>query len=459
MKLCKPALKILNAAFCLLVIFSLVACAAPAPKFNYESGPALVLSLKNAAAYPEVNLAVFSDPHVYDTSLGTTGKAFEDYLAKDRKLLRESSQIFDSAIASISNLKAGIVLVPGDLSKDGELASHQLAAKYLGQLKAAGKTIYVVPGNHDINNGWAFRYVGDSVQHVANITPEQFRQIYADYGFNSAIKSDSDSLSYLAEPVPGLWLLCLDSCEYKDNVPDKEPIVGGKFSHATLQWIESTLAQAARENKAVIVMMHHGTVEHFNGQKKNYGEYIVDDYQAISKMFAEYNVRLVFTGHFHAQDVTEAKWDDGKFLFDVETGSTVTYPCPYRVVNIGADQQAAIRSERVTAIPSHPTDFQEYAKAYLEEGIAGIAVNTLMGYKIGRSEAETLSGDIAKAFEAHYGGDESLPPGQQVIRESGLSPLAWLVIQFRKDLIYGLWKDLPPPDNNVTLNLKDGSWK
>jgi len=52
-----------------------------------------------------------------------------------------------------------------------------------------------------------------------------------------------------------------------------------------------------------------------------------------------------------------------------------------------------------------------------------------------------------------------LAPGQVMVTETGLSPLAWLVIQYRKDLIVGLWKDLPPPDNNVTLNLKDGSWK
>ena len=28
----------------------------------------------------------------------------------------------------------------------------------------------------------------------------------------------------------------------------------------------------------------------------------------------------------------------------------------------------------------------------------------------------------------------------------------------RKDLVYGLWKDIPPPDNDVTLDLKTGAW-
>ena len=52
-----------------------------------------------------------------------------------------------------------------------------------------------------------------------------------------------------------------------------------------------------------------------------------------------------------------------------------------------------------------------------------------------------------------------LAPGQQPVIETGLSPLAWAVIQYRKDLIVGLWNDLEPADNNITINLKDSSWK
>jgi len=205
--------------------------------------------------------------------------------------------------------------------------------------------------------------------------------------------------------------------------------------------------------------MHHGIMEHYLGQQKNYGEYIMDDYEEVAKLFANYNARMVFTGHYHAQDITEKKYDNGKFVFDIETGALVTYPCPFRVVTISKDQMATIREELVTSIKSHPTDFPAYAKQYLMDGIAGIATNTLQGYKIERPEAEKIAKEIAVGFGAHYGGDEQLAPGQVMVTENGLSPLAWLVIQYRKDLITGLWKDLPPPDNNVTLNLKDGSWK
>ncbi len=91
----------------------------------------------------------------------------------------------------------------GDLTKDGEKSSHDVVAGYLAQLKAAGKKVYVIPGNHDIKNGLSYSYVGDGVQRVPNITAEQFTQIYADYGYKDALQRDTDSISYVAEPSPG----------------------------------------------------------------------------------------------------------------------------------------------------------------------------------------------------------------------------------------------------------------
>jgi len=459
MRTARALSRIIQFSVCVTIIVTLLACASPKQAFEYESNASLRQQLAQAPAYPEISFVVFSDPHIYDSSLGTTGAAFEAYLNKDRKLLRESPEILESAISSIKNLNSDIVLVAGDLTKDGEKVSHDLSASYLAQLKAAGKKVFVVPGNHDILNGHSYKYSGDIIERVPNITADQFAQIYADFGFKDALHRDPNSLSYVAEPQPGLWLLALDSCRYRENVEDKESVTDGKFSGETLAWIEKMLCQAAKENKAVIVMMHHGIMEHYAGQEKNYGEYIVDNYEEVAKLLANYNARLVFTGHYHAQDITEKKYDNGKFIFDIETGSLVTYPCPFRVVTIDKDQVATIKRESVTSIASHPDKFPEYAKQYLQDGIATIATGVLMGYKIDRPEAEKIAQEIAYGFGAHYGGDEQLAPGQTMVTETGLSPLAWAVIQYRKDLILGLWKDLPPPDNNLTINLKDGSWK
>jgi len=457
----KLELKKFQIAICALMVIGLVSCSSGQEyEFKYASDAALQDSLKAAPAYPETSFIVFSDPHTYDTSLGTEGKAFESYLADDRKLLRENTEILEAAIAAIKSETANFVLVSGDMTKDGERSSHELVVSYLEQLEASGKKVYVVPGNHDINNGYSFKYAGDTVEHVPNITPAEFAGMYGDFGYKEAIFCDTASLSYVAEPQSGLWLLALDSCCYTENIENEKPITDGKFSTATMQWIEEMLEKASVEKKAVMVMVHHGVVEHYVGQEKNFGEYLLDDFPVVSKLLATYNARLAFTGHYHAQDITLARWTEpDKFIFDIETGSMVTYPSPYRIVSIDASQKAEIRTEHVESIRSHPDDFQEYARAYVQSGIEGIATHTIMGYKVNQAEAEKLAGQVAQAFVAHYSGDESLPAGQEALQSSGLSIPGLVVVLFRKNLVIGLWNDLPPPDNNVTIDLKTGSWQ
>ena len=70
--------------------------------------------------YPQMKFIVFTDPHYFDGSLGTHGQAFQDYLDKDRKLLRESRELLEEVIGFILKSDADFVLIPGDLTKDGE---------------------------------------------------------------------------------------------------------------------------------------------------------------------------------------------------------------------------------------------------------------------------------------------------------------------------------------------------
>ena len=125
-----------------------------------------------APAFPDVRFAVFSDVHLYDVSLGTEGKAFQSYIAGDRKLLVESEEILRAAIQTVKGLHVSFLLVSGDLTKDGERKDHELCVKYLDTLKDSGIAVYVVPGNHDILNPRALSYSDSGARRVPNVTPE-----------------------------------------------------------------------------------------------------------------------------------------------------------------------------------------------------------------------------------------------------------------------------------------------
>lgn len=401
--------------------------------------------------FPETHFMVFSDPHYYDPSLGTEGEAFQSYLDKDRKLLKQSRELMLEAIDLIAGSDASFVLIPGDLTKDGARVSHLEFARLINEIKSAGKKVYVVPGNHDISNGESHSYKGAETITVENVGPELFKSVYDDFGYREALFQDPSSLSYVVEPVGGLWVLGLDACLYKQNQPGGHPVTDGAFSPETLQWIEGVASDANKKGKKMIAFMHHGVVEHYKGQEKFYGEYLVNDYKTVSEKFANLGINVVFTGHYHAQDITMRQLKNGNFIYDIQTGSLVTYPSPIREVRIN-NNRMQVSSHFIEKTETHPNGFTDFSKEYVHSGISGIAEKTLVSYKLQPEDAAKLSGQVADAFLAHYKGDEIVP--EQYLDLSGVGLWGRMIILFKRKLIVGLYNDLPPKDNDVTFSLE-----
>lgn len=408
--------------------------------------------------YPDTDFLVVSDLHFYDTSLGTEGEAFQAYLDRDRKLLTLSGEILETAVARMAAEKADFVLVSGDLTKDGETICHQGAAERLRPLLAAGKKVIVVPGNHDIANTESLGYAPAGTRSVPNITPEDFKEIYRDFGYADALFQDPGSLSYVTEPRPGLWILALDANRYRENKVGHEPVVGGALSKETLAWIEARLAQARTEGKAVITLLHHGIMEHYPANDRFYGRYLVEDHDTLRSLLASYGVRLTFTGHFHSQDITlaDVPTTDGKAhrIFDIETGSLVTAPCPYRQVKISGGK-ARITSQFITAIPSMGDAFEAHARDNVFTGTVKLADAELNKYWVSETEQKKIDYQIAAAYVTHLKGDEVRPA--TAIDSQDFGPWLNIVAWVQKDLLEGWYTDLPPADNHLTIDLATGA--
>lgn len=411
----------------------LAGCATYNFQYTADPGPAAVLP-----PWPAARFVVLSDTHLFPAELGVSGPAFTRYLENDRKLLAESEVLLEGAVGQILAEQPDFVLVSGDLTKDGELLAHQRFAAALDRLAAAGIPSYVVPGNHDLNNPHAVRFDGESKTRVPTVTPAEFAALYAAHGYGRALRRDPGSLSYLAEPVPGLWLIALDSALYDDNERLGEPVTAGALSPSRAGWLEQVLLEGRRQGKAMLAMLHHGVVEHYKGQAKYFPEYVLQDGREIADLLAYHGVQLVFTGHYHAHDVTRYEGRRGGRLYDLETGSLVTWPVPFRLVTLSPDG-AAYSTRLVEAAP-------DYARQVASDGVALIATRVMIDLGVPADEAQALSGSIAEAFLAHYAGDERWEGPEAPIRTEGLSFLGGLVVGQRRDLVEELWRDLPPGD-------------
>ena len=419
------------------------------------SGPPVVIPSTALPGFPQARFAVFSDPHLHTAALGMTGKEFWDNVNRGKKLLHLSEEILSTVVASIiDDPKIDFVVIPGDLTNDGERENHVRMVSWLEQLEAAGKKVYVVPGNHDLRNPHARRFTDQGPEPVPSISPDEFAALYRDFGYEEAIGRDPDSLSYAAEPVPGLWLLALDGCRYEENSPERGSVTGGRLKEKTIAWAEALLARARAENKAVIGVMHHGMLEHFSGQKKYFSDYVIDDYEAVSRRLASAGLRFVLTGHFHAQDIVEKRYPGDAFLADIETSSLVTWPCAWRVLETTAADTLSIRSHPVTSLPSHP-DFSDYARTELTRGVDGFLKSYLNRYHFTDTDLRLLTPQLVRALLAHTAGDEQPPP--VLMDPAGFSVGLRLFTLAADDLVRGVWYDPPPADNNLIINCADGT--
>jgi len=409
-----------------------------------------------AAPDPTARFAVFSDDHLHNAAaLGASGADFEAYLATDRKLIVQSQEILDAALADLAAQKLDFVLVTGDLTKDGERVNHQLLAFKLAQIAATGTKVFVLPGNHDINNPDARSFLTSPPVAVEQVTPALFKQIYADCGYKAALHQDPDSLSYIAEPVPGLWLFALDSAKYTDNVALGTPVTSGAFSAATQAWVLGMLRTAKAQGKVVIGGMHHGIVEHFAGQSLAFPEYVLDSFATVGKSFSDAGLNLMFTGHFHANDVAMKDFTTSK-LYDCETGSLVTAPCPYRIVNANlATRTFQITTSHVTSIPSYPTTFQSFETSFLQQGLTGLTVTQLTSppYSLPAATATVLAPLVTAGMMAHYAGDENLTDPAMKATLSGMVASSSPATSQLGQSILSLWTDSAQADNNLTITL------
>ncbi len=407
-----------------------------------------------------IRIAVFSDPHLYDPSLGTSGAAFEAYLAGDRKMIAESKAILEAAIDMVMNDNCTIILIPGDLTKDGEKHNHLLLAEKLKSLEQKRKRVFVIPGNHDILNPNSVSYLptGEKKK-IEHITPLEFAEIYKEFGFGEAKYRDNSTLTYIAELNQHFWLFAIDACIYENNQSQAHSTTGGLIKTSTLNFILEKLAEAKSKNIIPIGMIHHGIVEHFPGQSIVFADYLVKDFTNIANAFADAGLKIIFSGHHHAQDISKHE-TNGNFIFDCQVGSTVTYPCPVRFCSIDKDKSiASLETSRISKVTINTGNrtFQEYALYKLLDGFPELVKAQLMLLGASKDAANLLEPIVTTTFVAYYQGDEPEQMTQQ-IRDmiAQLKKYPDNNVQLFTSLLEGIWYDTTP-DNNVEINLKTGT--
>ena len=281
----------------------------------------------------------------------------------------ESGFIIDAFLKQCAESDIEYILIPGDLADNGKTILQQhidVAAKFAKFEKETGKQIFVINGNHDFS-AW------ENETHM-----EDFKRIYADFGFNEALTADPDSCSYTANLGDKYRLIAVDSCDYSKSTEDG-------LTLKRLNFVKRETANAKKDGRYPIVMMHHNLIDHMPIQRIINRNFIVRFHYSTAELFANWGVRVVLTGHEHCSDTAVYTSKAGNKIYDFATTALTMYPLAYRemsfteqtvdytdvtIDSIDTDAlQAAVSgySERQIALMNE--DLNAYAKGFLKAGV------------------------------------------------------------------------------------------
>ena len=346
-------------------------------------------------------IVVIADPHVMPASLlpNKSNSDWATYISSSRKLIDYSQSLFDEAITEIKAMSPDLVLIVGDLTKDGEKDSHDYVKGKLKELKDAGIQSLVILGNHDWGTYSDAKVYGTTTTPAETYDKSQLKAVYADYGFGST-ETESTTLTYACEPIIGLVVIGIDSG------------TDGVVSATTLSWVSSKAAAAKAAKKQVIAMMHHPLIPHITGGDEFVETSHVLDYETVRNTLADAGVELIFTGHFHTSDIAR-DWnsDLSKDIYDVNTGSLCSYPCDYRVVTLNdAMNSISVTTNSIKTAGNSLTGVAfspATAKTRLTDYLTAIITAKLTAM-LGSYLTSKIAPNLVNAYIYHTEGDENV---------------------------------------------------
>ncbi|MBR0166626.1 MAG: hypothetical protein IJQ13_07100, partial [Prevotella sp.] len=249
--------------------------------------------------------------------------------------------------------------------------------------------------------GWmeeARIYAKDTFTIAESYTEKMFRETYRDFGYGEGSTVHEHSLSYATELFPGLTLIGIDT----GNM--------AQVGEEIINWACQKAEEARDNGQQVIVMAHHSLIPHIYGQEAVMIYSVINTNEQLRDGLMAAGVKVVLTGHYHITDNTRYKNGEGQEIYDIATGSPISYPCDYRILTF--DDQfklLKISTKSITTLDGYD-DFPSYAKSRLQDAFLSWAYNWMKERTTRKGITSLLSRSIADVFIIHAEGNEPRNP-------------------------------------------------
>ena len=329
----------------------------------------MTVSAQESTDVRQVKIAIISDIHyVVDEIRSKNGEEALQYSAlTESRMEQEIDTILDVALEQTAKENPDVLLACGDLLSNGEYVGAEALAEKLKsakEMKGMQNTgIYVVNGNHDINNSYSVDFSKDEYWNAQRVQPEDFKTIYDGLGYganDSYNKSPSlrsvytppagelaGGLSYVTEIAEGITLIVLDTGKYSNNTAEHYSLAqetSGRISDGLLTWAVEQAEIAKAKGNLVLAMSHHAMIPHDGAGADRHNvdwymsSFVIDNSTEAANALADAGVTAILTGHTHASDIAEYTSPNGNKIYDIETAALCAYPTAFRMLTIRINQ-------------------------------------------------------------------------------------------------------------------------
>jgi hypothetical protein len=192
-------------------------------------------------------------------------------------------------------------------------------------------------------------------------------------------------LSYVAEPVEGIWLVAIDGNTYipkdKNAAPDNAKNYNGSsvgynqvLSNKThlISWIKRLTEEAEKLGKTVVAFTHYPMVEYNDNASKEIESLLGKNKwqlhrkptENVAKAFSEAGLKVHFGGHMHINDTGIKRFENGKMLVNVQIPSLAAYLPAYKIVTVKPDQKLLIETVILDNVKGFNRLFPLYEKEH-----------------------------------------------------------------------------------------------
>lgn len=412
----------------------------------------------------DLSIYITSDLHYLSDDINDHGPAFQKYISVgDGKQLQYIEAITDALVYEVKQTTPDVLIISGDLTSNGEKESHKDLAKKLKSIEKDGTSVYVIPGNHDINNPWARGFKKNKQYVTDDVNAKEFLNLYEDFGYKEAISRDQNTLSYLVAISKDVWLLMLDTSKYENNKSLGFPQADGAISKGTFDWMAECTKLAYKNNASIVTVMHHNVLHHSEVIQDGY---TLNNNEQTKIKLKENQLSLVFSGHIHIQDISSDLNLPEKPIYDVASNALSVYPHQYGVIRYRTkdnsieysttrlDVEAWARNNK--SDDERLLNFTSYSKEYFSQTAYDMAYKNLKENENLTKEELTSIADTMRTLNCRYfAGTEYL--NSDLFSEENIMLWDKLGDSFIKTYIYSILTDQDMDDNSLHLPLRSSN--